>query len=261
MRTGLLLLLVACSLWAAEAQNGGQNGGQNERARSVWDDPVTFVTKGKDACAMHVTGQGDMTTLRVDCQGGAVERSYWCDYRGKPQTCRAYNNNPRHYFTQIMWDLRKLQNACSGPVVFKPQMCKRASDEARMVFVGASNDEGAAAAARPDQQQRPSRPTQSRPEATRPERPQQTPYRPTRPQPARPTKPDQAKSDQGRPLMPRPGSRNNNNNQRKPSTSKPSTPSPTQSTSKIQARKMAQDYCWRSMTGVCAYVIGLFRKS
>ncbi|XP_048087707.1 fibroblast growth factor binding protein 2a [Alosa alosa] len=245
MRTGLLLL-VACCLWAAEGQTGGQRG------RSVWDDPVTFLTKDKDACAMHVTGQGDMTTLRVDCH--CAERSYWCDYRGKPQTCRTYNNNPRHYFTQIMWDLRKLHHACSGPIVFKPQMCKKASDEARMVFVGASSDDGTGtAAASPERQERPSRPTQSRPE-----RPQV--YRPTRPQPARPTKPDQAKSDQGRPLMPRPGSRNNNNNQRKPSTSKPSTPSPTQSTSKIQARKMAQDYCWRSMTGVCAYVIGLFRN-
>ncbi|XP_041931378.1 fibroblast growth factor binding protein 2a [Alosa sapidissima] len=240
MRTGLLLL-VACCLWAAEGQTGSQRG------RSIWDDPVTFLTKDKDACAMHLTGQGDMTTLRVDCQG--AERSYWCDYRGKPQTCRTYNNNPRHYFTQIMWDLRKLHHACSGPIVFKPQMCKKASDEARMVFVGASSDDGTGtAAASPERQEKPSRPTQSRPEATRPERPQA--YRPTRPQPARPTKPDQAKSE----------SRNNNNNLRKPSTSKPSTPSPTQSTSKIQARKMAQDYCWRSMTGVCAYVIGLFRN-
>ncbi|KAG5263944.1 hypothetical protein AALO_G00270390 [Alosa alosa] len=156
MRTGLLLL-VACCLWAAEGQTGGQRG------RSVWDDPVTFLTKDKDACAMHVTGQGDMTTLRVDCH--CAERSYWCDYRGKPQTCRTYNNNPRHYFTQIMWDLRKLHHACSGPIVFKPQMCKKASDEARMVFVGASSDDGTGtAAASPERQERPSRPTQSRPE-------------------------------------------------------------------------------------------------
>lgn len=250
MWTGLLLL-IACCLWATEGQDGAQRG------RSVWEDPVTFETKGKDSCIMHVTGQGDMTTLRVACQG--AKRSYWCDYRGKPQVCRSYNNNPRHYFVQIMWDLRKLQHACRGPTILKPQMCKRASDEARMAFIGASPDDEAAAAGKANHQDRPSRPTQAQTEATRPERPQ--PYRPTRPQPARPTKPNQAKSDQGRPLMPRPGSRNNNN-QRKPSTTKPSTTSPTQSVpmSKIEARKIAQDYCWRSLTGVCAYVIGLFRN-
>ena len=250
MRTrtaALLLFLVACCLWAVEGQDGAPR-------RSVWDDPVTFVTKDKDRCAMHVTGQGDMTNLRVSCQGR--DRSYWCDYRGKPQICRSYNNNPRHYFTQIMWDLRKLQHACQGPVTYKPQMCKKASDEARMVFVGASPDADAATTS--SQPQRPYRPTQTRPEATRPYRPQQ--YRPTRPQSAKPTKPDQAKSDQGRPSPPRPESRNNNNNQRKPSTSKPSTPSPTQSASKMEAKKIAKDHCWRSLQGVCTYVIGLFRN-
>ncbi|KAL2077633.1 hypothetical protein ACEWY4_027137 [Coilia grayii] len=245
--TGALLLplLVACCLcWAAEGQQGGQ-----QPRRSVWEDPVTFLSKDKDACAMHVTGQGDMTNLRVTCQGR--ERSYWCDYRGRPQVCRSYNNNPRHYFVQISWELRKLKHACSGPAVFKPQMCTRASDEARMVFVGASADnENEEAATGPPQRRFP--PPQNRPDDTRPAKSQ--PYRPTRPQPARPTKPDQAKSDQGRPLAPR-----RNNNQRK-TTTKPTTPTPTQSTSKVQARKMAQDYCWRSLQGVCAYVIGIFRN-
>ncbi len=64
---------------------------------------------------------------------------YWCEYQGKPQVCRSYNNNPLHYYRQIMWDLRKLPNACKGQRVLKPLMCRRASDEAQMVFKSASS--------------------------------------------------------------------------------------------------------------------------
>lgn len=257
MRTLLLPLMVACCLWAAQ--------GQQQPRGSIWEDPVTFATKDKDACVMHVTGYGDMTNLRVACQGGRGGRSYWCDYRGKPQLCRSYNKDPRHYFTQIMWDLRKLNNACSGPTVFKPQMCKKASDETRMVFIAASADNAdqQEETTRGGAQQRPSRPTQSRPTATRPARVQ--PYRPTRPQPpARPTRPNMGKTDQGRPVPGRRTNGSNNNNQgqgRRPPT-RPAPASPTQSTaSKEQARKMAQDYCWRSLQGVCAYMIGMFRRN
>ncbi|KAL0973674.1 hypothetical protein UPYG_G00209310 [Umbra pygmaea] len=149
------LLLLAYCLCRVEGQNENSNGNARasnsgaasvataEHRKGVWGNPIQFNSKAKDLCTMSVTGQGNVTRLRIACQ--VTERSYWCEYTGKPQVCRAYNNNPRHYFTQIMWDLRKLQNACQAPKVIKPHMCKRASEDAQMVFSGSSTSEAAPA--------------------------------------------------------------------------------------------------------------------
>ncbi|KAK7922189.1 hypothetical protein WMY93_009091 [Mugilogobius chulae] len=125
--SSLLLLLFACCFWATHAQDRRQN---------IWNDPITFNTKAKDKCTMIITGQGENTKLRLSCQG--PKRSYWCEYVGKPYTCRSFNKNPRHYFVQMMWGLRKLNNACQAPRVIKPHMCRKATDESQMVFSSAS---------------------------------------------------------------------------------------------------------------------------
>uniref|UniRef100_A0A3Q1B582 Fibroblast growth factor binding protein 2a n=1 Tax=Amphiprion ocellaris TaxID=80972 RepID=A0A3Q1B582_AMPOC len=154
------------------------------RRQSIWDDPIRFSTKAKDVCTMSVTGHGEYTKLRLSCQSN--RRSYWCEYVGKPQTCRTYNKNPRHYFVQMMWNLRKLHNACQAPREIKPHMCRKATDESQMVFSSASFP---------------------RPLGTRPAIPQ------------------------------------------------PTTP-PVESTGKRVARR----YCWRSLQGICSFVVGLFRN-
>lgn len=105
---------------------------ESQPRNSIWDDPVRFSTKAKDNCTMVISGQGDFTKLQVSCKNKG--KSYRCDFLGKPNLCRSYNNNPRHYFTQISWTMRKLQNACQGPQIHKPQMCRAAVDEAQMVF-------------------------------------------------------------------------------------------------------------------------------
>ncbi len=137
--------LLVCFIWAtnAQAQNSSNQGNginhiestQNSRQQqpqkgSIWDEPIRFNTKAKDSCSMVISGQTNFTKLRVSCKSKG--KSYWCDFLGKPNLCRAYSNNPRHYFTQIMWDMRKLHNACQGPRVYKPQMCRSASDEVQM---------------------------------------------------------------------------------------------------------------------------------
>ncbi|KAJ8262426.1 hypothetical protein GJAV_G00166340 [Gymnothorax javanicus] len=177
------LLLVACCLWTAEGQ------GEPPR-KSIWEDPIQFNTKTKDACTMIVTGQGDLTKLRVACKNQGKE--YWCEYAGKPQVCRSYNNNPRHYFTQIMWDLRKLPNACQGARVIKPQMCKRASDEAQMVFQTSWPRLFTPRPVRPTQGRQPA---QARPEQPKPEAP-----RAEVPSPEEP-KPDEARPEESRPQV------------------------------------------------------------
>ncbi|XP_071756355.1 fibroblast growth factor binding protein 2a [Centroberyx gerrardi] len=211
------LLLLACCLWPAEAQS------DTGRRQSIWDDPIRFKTKAGDLCTMIVTGHREFTRLRLSCQSN--RRAYWCEYIGKPDTCRPYSRNPRHYFVQMSWGLRKLQNACQAPRQIKPHMCTKATDESQMVFSSASFARARTETARP----------------VRPVRPEPRPV-PTRPDPPRtaPTTSDRVS----------PGVR----------TTKPGTAKPTAPTVKSHAKKMAQQYCWRSLQGVCAYVIGWFRN-
>uniref|UniRef100_A0A672TB75 Fibroblast growth factor binding protein 2a n=1 Tax=Sinocyclocheilus grahami TaxID=75366 RepID=A0A672TB75_SINGR len=81
-------------------------------------------TRRSDDAPHHLPGHGALLLVRI---------------QGKPQACCSYNNNPLHYFRQIMWGLRKLRNACQGQRIIKPLMCRRASDEAQMVFTNASS--------------------------------------------------------------------------------------------------------------------------
>ncbi|XP_067237693.1 fibroblast growth factor binding protein 2a [Chanodichthys erythropterus] len=230
-------LLLTCCLRAALAQTQGHDDDEPGDRRNVWEDVIEFLTKGtKDECYMSVTGQRDLTKLRIICQG--LERSYWCEYQGKPHVCRSYNKNPVHYYRQIMWDLRKLPHACQGGRVFKPLMCKRASDEAQMVFKSASSADAVP-------MDRPYRPA---PVRTEPMRPQQTgrEQRPTRQQLG------QDQLNQRNALK--------STVQREIITPTPTVPQPTTQVPISEAKKLAQDYCWRSFNGVCSWVIGWFRN-
>ncbi|XP_072288871.1 fibroblast growth factor binding protein 2a [Eucyclogobius newberryi] len=217
--SALLLLLSACSFWAADAQDRRQN---------IWNDPITFNTKAKDKCTMVITGQGEYTKLKLSCQG--PKRSYWCEYVGKPYLCQSFNKNPRHYFVQMMWGLRKLDNACQAPRVIKPHMCRKATDESQMVFSSASF---------PRQPERPG----AHKEASQARVQQQRPV---------PTRPGWQRHPVRGPVreMQRSGLRSGQR-------SGQGQPAPTPETHK---KRMARLYCWRSMQGVCAYVIGLFKE-
>ncbi|KAJ8269513.1 hypothetical protein COCON_G00121200 [Conger conger] len=302
------LLLVACCLWTAEGQG-------EPPKKSIWEDPIQFNTKAKDTCTMIVTGQGDLTKLRVSCKN--QDKTYWCEYAGKPQVCRSYNNNPRHYFTQIMWDLRKLPNACQAARVIKPQMCKRAPDEAQMVFQTSWPRLFTPRPVRPTQERQPARPEQPKPEAPKPEVPRPEEPRPEEPRPEEPRpqeprpeapRPEASRPEAARPAAPRPDQPRPDAPKPeapravapKPEVSKPDSPrlarppqprpqpakpepgrplskiipvkkvspKPTKTTpgktpqpiTKANAKKMAQDYCWKSLEGICAYVLGWFQN-
>ncbi|XP_060934946.1 fibroblast growth factor binding protein 2a [Limanda limanda] len=209
----LLLLLLACCLRPAEAQGDG-------RRQSIWDEPIKFKTKAQDSCTMTITGHGDYTRLRLSCRSS--EGSYWCEYVGKPYNCRTYNKNPRHYFVQMMWGFRKLQNACQAPKTIRPQMCRRASDDSQMIFSSASSSH---------LWQDPS----------------------SRPKPgAEPARPE-----------PRPAPTRQESGRRASSKSKTlgrTTPPPLTPPVESNAKRVARRYCWRSLHGVCSFVIGFFRN-
>ncbi|XP_073677135.1 fibroblast growth factor binding protein 2a [Garra rufa] len=236
-------LLLTCCLQTALVQSQEHDDTEPGHGRNVWEDMIDFVTKGtNDECSMSVTNQGDLTKLRITCLG--MERSYWCEYQGKPQVCRSYKNNPQHYFRQIMWDLRKLPNACQGQHVIKPLMCRRASDEAQMVFTGSSSSD-----ARP--MDRPYRPVPDRPMQMRPQQRRREPTRPQilRTQAARPA--------QYRPIQPKPAK---STAQSKMTTPTPTMPQPTTPVPLSEAKKLAKNHCWRSFQGVCSFFIGWFRN-
>ncbi|XP_039669697.1 fibroblast growth factor binding protein 2a [Perca fluviatilis] len=202
-----LLLLLACCLWSAEAQSDGR--------QSIWDDPIKFKTKANDVCSMIITGQGEYTRLRLLCLSLGNKRSYWCVYIGKPHTCRAYNKNPRHYFVQMTWGLKKLQNACQAPRQIKPHMCRKATDDSQMVFSSASFPRSSLEASSRTGARPQPRPAPTRQAIRVPPQEKTTPR--ANPQPSAP---------------------------------------PVES----NAKRVARQYCWRSLQGICSYFIGFFRK-
>jgi len=259
-----------------QQQQPQQQQQQQQQQRSIWDEPIRFSTKSKDTCTMVVSGAGDYTRLRVSCkgpsQGQAPGRSYYCDFQGKPNLCRAYNLNPRHYFTQMMWDMRKLSHACQGPKVYRPAMCKKYPEEAQMTFLAswpkpattpgakaasASTTPAKAASAstakttaaattkpakagqdqQQQQQRRPAVPAQPKPAVITPK-----PFKP-QPQP-HPVKPQAGKGSQARKPTPKPGK---------------TTPRPTEHADAKSAR-LANEYCWKSFHGICTYFISWFQN-
>lgn len=216
-------LLLACCVWPAQSQR------DDSRGQNIWENPISFDTKGNDRCSMNFKAQGEVTKLRISCRGS--ERFYWCEFVGKPHTCTAYNKRPRHYFVQMMWHLRKLQNACQGERQFKPFMCRMAPDDAQMVFASSSIH-----------------------------RPQKEAIRKSAVQPAKQPVPPHSQAEPSRPTPTRHTLRKTiRASQRVKTTKSPSkkaTPPPGES----PAEKMSQQYCWRSLQGICSFVIGVFRS-
>lgn len=277
-------LVLSCCIWAAVAHNqAGEDAAGAGRSKSVWEDPIQFVTKTKDRCSMILSGHGDLTRLRISCVG--QEATYWCEYEGKPDICRNYNTNPRHFFTQIMWELRKLTNACQGPQNLKPTMCKKASDESQLVFTTSSSataeqkpqttageqDEPKLEQAKPKPPTSAPRSDQAKPEK-KPNNAKQKPakQKTAKPQPTRPSaagtakpKAEQVKAEPVKPVASKQWTKT-------PATIKKvlapkaatqafkattTTPAPPRS-----AETLAQQYCWHSMRDFCTKVFGWFTK-
>ncbi|XP_023152380.2 fibroblast growth factor-binding protein 2-like [Amphiprion ocellaris] len=240
----LLLLVFAAAVCVSYAQTSNNSNDnrqqqqpqqQQQQQRSIWDEAIKFTTKTKDSCTMVVSGAGDYTRLRVSCKGQTPGRSYYCDFQGKPNLCRAYNLNPRHYFTQMMWDLRKLSHACQGPRIYRPQMCKKYPDEAQMTFLA------------------------SWPKTTtpKPSKPVQEPRRPAVPAQTKPATTPKPVKPQSQPIKPQPGK----GTQTKKTTLKPgkTTTRPTEQPGS-KASRMASEYCWKSFHGICTYFISWFQN-
>ncbi|XP_072520158.1 fibroblast growth factor binding protein 2a [Salminus brasiliensis] len=267
MRTLASALMLSCCFWASLVESYEE---EEEQRRSMWEEPIQFATKAKDQCSMMVTGQGELTKLRISCQSQG--RSYWCEYQGRPHICRAYNNNPRHFFTQIMWDLRKLRNACQGKSVLKSFMCRKASDEAQMVFATSSTsyDVPSDGPVQSDAMETPTTRQETNPWEVRPDYPTSDQARPEQVRPSKPSRAQPGRSGQARTDQRNAGSSKPGNRPRRPVKvvrRKMSTPTttapPTTATGPApapisKAKRLAQQHCWPSLQSACAYVIGWF---
>uniref|UniRef100_A0A3P9L143 Fibroblast growth factor binding protein 2b n=1 Tax=Oryzias latipes TaxID=8090 RepID=A0A3P9L143_ORYLA len=207
----------------AQTNNNGK-----QQPRSLWDEPIRFSTKTKDSCTMVVSAAGNYTRLRVSCRNPsqATGRSYYCDFQGKPSLCRPYSTNPRHYFTQMMWELRKMKHACQGAKLYRPHMCRNYPDEAQMTFLTSWPKTSPPKQAKPVQDL----PAQTKPIDT--------------PKPMKPNKPKPGRSPQ--------------NKRTTPKTLMTTTLATEQPDS--MASHLASEYCWKSLQGICAYVINWFQS-
>ncbi|KAG8014682.1 Prominin-1-A [Nibea albiflora] len=216
----------------------GNTGNHGEQVYDIHGDLAVVSTKTKDSCTMVVSGAGDYTRLRVSCkgqsQGQTPGRSYYCDFQGKPNLCRAYNLNPRHYFTQMMWDMRKLSHACQGQKIYRPSMCKKYPDDAQMTFLA------------------------SWPKTTtpKPSKPVQEPRKPVVPAQTKPVTTPKPVKPQPQPVKPQPGK----GPQVKKTTPKPKTTTRPTEQPDSKASRIASEYCWKSFHGVCTYFISWFQN-
>lgn len=224
LRMLLLLLAATACVSFAQTNNSSDDSKPPQPQRSIWDEPLRFTTKAKDACTMAVTGLGDYTRLRVSCRGPTqtTGRSYYCDFQGKPNQCPPYNRNPRHYFTQMMWELRKQSNACQGPKIYRQTMCKKYPDEAQMTFLSSWPKTAAVKLRKP--------------------------VPPTLTKPAENLKP-------GKQVKTHPGKGTHT----KKTTVKPvkTTTHPTEQPDS-KASRLASEYCWRSFYSICSFFISWF---
>ncbi|KAF3687825.1 Fibroblast growth factor-binding protein 2 [Channa argus] len=231
----VLLLFLAATVYVSNAQIS--NSSSDNRQSSIWDEPIKFSTKTKDFCAMVVSEVGNYTRLRVNCkgqrQGQIPGRSYYCVFQGRPSLCRAYNSNPRHYFNQIMWELRKLSHACQGPKLYRPQMCKKYPDEAQMTFMAPCPKTTSPTPSKPVQVTR-KPPVQAQNKLT-------TTPKPVKPQPV---KPQPGKGPQAK---------------KTPSKTVKTTTHATEQPEST-ASSLASEYCWESLHGICTYFINWFQQ-
>ncbi|XP_015239370.1 PREDICTED: fibroblast growth factor-binding protein 2 [Cyprinodon variegatus] len=230
MKVMMLLLPLVAFVCVSNALSSDSSNDSKKQQPNIWDDTIRFNTKTKDSCTMAVSVAGNFTRVRVSCRtpSQTTGRSYYCDFQGKPTQCRAYNNNPRHYFTQMMWELRKLKNSCQGAKIYRPHMCRKYSDEAQMTFLN-------------------SWPKTSAPKPSKPVQEQNKPAEPTQIKPT--MKPQKGKPQLGK------------GSQSKKSTIKPvkTTTLPTEEP-ESKVSRLATEYCWKSFHGLCSYVIGWFQN-
>ncbi|MEE6462439.1 hypothetical protein FKM82_001594 [Ascaphus truei] len=126
MKLGISILIIV--VFCVEALAQDKKTGNEEK--------IPFQTKGRDACVMSASGQGEIR-LKIECRN--QDKTYSCEFMGKPSYCRAYNKNPKVFWNQLSEDLKKTTNACESPVL-KHSMCPRAPSQSHLKQVDGSGN-------------------------------------------------------------------------------------------------------------------------
>ncbi|XP_027691967.1 fibroblast growth factor-binding protein 2 [Vombatus ursinus] len=214
------LLVVLCSLGVL---------GQTPRQKKIYHgEEIHFQTKGKDACTMRISNQGEIH-LRLECRNQG--RASWCEYSGKPGLCGAFVSNPTLYWSQVVLGLRRLSEPCLAAPVLKPAVCQGAGPEAQLKQEASSLK----SAHLSSQQSEASRPSKLSPRSEGP------------------LHKDSQEAQMGK------------RSTRKVGKAKPTAPPPAKPTQQGQhtrkeeeAMRMAKEYCWEPLHKICSYIIGIF---
>ncbi|XP_068930053.1 fibroblast growth factor-binding protein 2 [Petaurus breviceps papuanus] len=215
-----LLLVVVCFLGAL---------GQTPRQKKInHGEEIHFQTKGRDACTMRVSNQGDIH-LRLECRN--QNRASWCEYSGKPGLCGAFISNPTLYWGQVVLGLKRLSEPCLAAPVLRPTVCQGAGPEAELKQE-ASSLKGAHLSS---QQSEASRPSKLGPRS------------------------------EGPPQKDSPEAQMGKKSTKKVGKAKLTAPPPVKSTQQGQnarreeeAMRMAKEYCWEPLHKICSFIIGIF---
>ncbi|XP_044537445.1 fibroblast growth factor-binding protein 2 [Gracilinanus agilis] len=215
-----LLLLWACCL--------GALGQTPKQKRISHGEEIHFQTKGKDACTMRVSDQGEIH-LRLECRNQG--QFSWCEYSGKLRLCGAFVNNPTLYWSQVVLGLRRLSEPCLAAPVLRLPMCQSAGPEAQLKQEASSLKDAHLSS------------LQS--EASKPSklgfRLEGTPQKDSKE--AHMVKGSAKKVGKAKPTALPPA--------------KP-TQQGQQARREEEARRMAKEYCWEPLQKICSYIIGIF---
>ncbi|XP_074083588.1 fibroblast growth factor-binding protein 2 [Macrotis lagotis] len=221
MPSGACLLLVVVYCLGALGQTLKQK-------KITHGEEIHFQTKGKDACTMRVSDQGEIH-LRLECrnQGGVS----WCEYSGKPGLCGAFVSNPTLYWSQVVLDLKKLSEPCLAAPVLIPPMCQGLGPEVQLKQEASSLKSAHLSI----QQSEASRTSKLGPKS---EGPSQKDFKDAQMAITSTKKVGKTKSTSPSPVKP--------------------TLQGQHARREEEAMRIAKEYCWEPLHKICSYIIGIF---
>ncbi|KAJ0050886.1 hypothetical protein NL108_009340 [Boleophthalmus pectinirostris] len=133
------LLSILALLTASSGAHDSPRSEGVSRAQRSGNGPIRgrFTLKNGMQCIWATKDTRNGVKMLVKCENSEARISggvtdVQCEYNAKPQSCPAYQSNPKAYYKQVFRALKKLQGAlCKEErVLIKAGMCKRASRDA-----------------------------------------------------------------------------------------------------------------------------------
>ncbi|XP_034037716.1 fibroblast growth factor-binding protein 1 [Thalassophryne amazonica] len=106
---------------------GGASLTEARQPTSPQNNKGNLIAKDKAECTWAATGE-DLLTLDISCK--QADRSFGCQFAGRPSVCPQYASNVRLYWKQVAQALKKRNLCQKSGVVIRPAVCRKAPTEA-----------------------------------------------------------------------------------------------------------------------------------